>query len=422
MKISLPYGDLTLQADLNLSDTEEGHVKTIRPIVPPVEQETEIMKRALEQPIQSLPLRELARNKQKAVILVSDLTRLAPTHRFLPLIVDELKAGGLDEEQMTVVVALGLHRHMTEEEMTRLVGEDMKKRVRCLNHSALPEDCQYVGTTSRGTPVDIFRPVAEADLRIATGNIEPHKMAGFSGGIKALVPGTASERTIKKNHALSVDNRAKPAHLSDNPVRLDLEEAAEMVPVQFLFNVIVDPSRRILDAVAGHPIASHRRGASRAYEIFMHKLPEPCDLVVASAGGAPKDLNLYQAVKSLYNARQALRPGGIIVFCARCQEGYGNGEFQRWMENITDPDKIRKNFAEQFVLGGHKAHDLTGITTDAQVFMITDMPDPIVKLMGMVPFSTLQEAMDNALKQLAQPNILVMPYASLSFVQTGVKV
>lgn len=417
-QIHLPYGKTNLQ--VTLSDQTPVDILTL-----PADTDNDehaIITSALQSPIGTPPLRELAGQHRKAVILISDITRLSPSHTFLPYIIDELISGGIKEENITIVVALGLHRHMTDDEIKELVGEQIKERIRCINHSALQEDCVSVGHTSRGTPAAILREVVEADLRIATGNIELHKMAGFSGGVKALMPGVASEQTIKHNHALSKDVHAAPARIDDNPVRLDMEEVAQMVPIHFLFNVLVNPQRRILQAFAGDPVQAHRQGVEQAKKLFHHQLPSLYDMVICSAGGEPKDLNLYQGIKSLYNAKQAVRQGGIIVFCASCKEGYGNGEFQRWMEVIADPRKIAKKFAEQFVLGGHKAADAVEYTTYAQVYMVSDLAESIQKLLGTVPYASAQEAVDAALAQLTDPKILVMPYGSLTFVQTPVKV
>lgn len=367
----------------------------------------------LNKPIGSPPLEELAKGKQRAVILISDGSRLCPTHSFIDLIVDRLLRGGMRLDQLTIIVALGLHRKHTEEELRQLVGASAYERVRVVNHSALPEDCMLVGHTSRGTPVEINRTVVDADLRIAIGNIEPHRLVGMSGGVKALVPGVASSRCIEAHHSMSQQYKAQPGDVQ-NPLHQDLVEAEQLVPIHFLMNVIVNQQRAILHAVCGQVQKAHRQGLSFTRGLFHHNVDKLYDLVIVSPGGHPKDIQLYQTVKTLENASQITKPGGSIVCIARCEEHYGNGELQSWIETIQTPDVMLERLKQRFVIGAHKVEHIQNLVHKHQIYLYSEMPDPIVRLIGFEPLPEL----DPFLKaQITDPHIdiAVMPYGALTF-------
>lgn len=368
---------------------------------------------ALNRPIAGKPLRELAVGRHRAVILVSDGTRLCPSRLFLPAMLDALNAGGIPDDRIRIVVALGMHRKHTDSELRRLVGEVAYDRVAVVNHSALEEDCVAVGTTSRGTPVELNRLVVEADLRIATGNIEPHRLAGVSGGVKALIPGTASRRCIEANHALS---RRFTATLGNpaNPIHDDMEEALEFVPIHFLFNVIANHRQELLEAYAGELIATHRRGLVAARSRFMIPVRKQYDIIVASTGGAPKDMQLYQAIKTLQNAAAFTKPGGSIVLLARCEELFGNGILQYWLETIRDRATILRKLNEQFVLGAHKIEHIEQLVSKHTVYLYSDMPEPLVELAGFTPVSDLQRLVEGVIHN-KDCEVALMPHGALTF-------
>jgi nickel-dependent lactate racemase len=371
----------------------------------------EIILGAINEPIGTPRLTQLAQGKTKAVILISDRSRLAPSHTFLPYLLDELEKGGLTLSQVTIVVSLGMHRKQTEDELKELVGVNVWSKVKVINHSAMAEDCVYMGTTSRDTKVEILREVAEADLRIATGNIEPHGLAGMSGGVKALIPGVASCQTIEQNHALSQVHKTVPGQL-DNPIHEDMEEAARMVPIHFLFNTIVNHRREILDAVSGDIHEAHRKLAVRAKERFVVSVPRKYDFVIASTGGFPKDLQLYQAVKTLQNASKITKQGGRILLIAKCEEGFGNGQFQFWVETMQDQEKIGAMLKEKFILGAHKVEHISSVLLQHHVGVYSDMPKALIELAGMESITNLQSCV-TAYSNLG--SIAIMPYGALTF-------
>jgi len=369
--------------------------------------EGDLLRRALENPIGTARLRDLARRGQKVVIVTSDLTRPCPSDRLLPPVLAELSAAGIPDEDITIVLGLGLHRPMTEAELRDAVGGAVFGRVRVVNHDV--RDIAPLGRTSFGTPVEIFRPVVDADFRVCLGNVEFHYFAGYSGGAKAIFPGCASEAAVTANHAMMVRPEAQAGRLEGNPVRADLEEAAAMVGVDFMLNVVVDGEHRIVQAVAGDVKAAHRVGCEWVSQRGKVPIPALADIVLVSAGGYPKDVNLYQAQKALDNAAYAVKPGGIIILVAECAEGCGNRTFEEWMTSGDTPSALLKRIQERFVLGGHKAAAVAVVAQKAQIFFVS--PSMAAwRLAGMEPYDSLDAALAEAWRRLGRDaTVLVLP-------------
>jgi nickel-dependent lactate racemase len=323
-------------------------------------------------------------------------------------VLDELTAAGVPAANVTVVMALGLHRPMADVEIDRAVGAGLRERVRVVNHD--PEDTVQLGITSAGTPVALFRPVVEADLRVCLGNLELHYFAGYSGGAKAIFPGCASVVGVRANHAMMVRAEATAGQLEENPVRADLEEAAAMVGVDFICNVVVDSHHRIVAAVTGDVTEAHRYGCGIVTRRARTSIPGPADVVVVSAGGYPKDVNLYQAQKALDSAARAAKRGGVIILVAECREGFGNQTFEEWMLGATSPDEILTRLREGFVLGGHKAAAIARILKRANVYLVSTMSAEDVRRSGLVPFEDLDAAVAAACdRQGKDMQVIVMP-------------
>jgi nickel-dependent lactate racemase len=369
--------------------------------------EADLLAKALANPIGTRPLRELARSGQKVAIVTSDLTRPCPSERLLPPILDELAAAGVPDTEITVVLALGLHRPMTAAEIEAAVGSEVTRRVRVLNHD--PDDTVRLGVTSFGTPVEIYRPVVEAGLRVCLGNLELHYFAGYSGGAKAILPGCASRAAVNANHAMMVRPEASAGRLDGNPVRADLEEGVAMVGVDLLLNVVVDGRHRIVGAVAGDVLAAHRTGCQMVAERGIVPIDARAGIVLVSAGGSPKDVNMYQAQKALDNAAYAVQDGGVIILVAECPEGLGNRTFESWMAG-SSPDEILARIQQEFVLGGHKAAAVAAVLKRAAVYLVSALPEELVRRVGMAPFATIEDALDAARSELGDhASILVMP-------------
>lgn len=404
MKLELGFGQGT--QPLEVPDQNVMGVLEPNPVPAGLTGTAEVT-RALAEPIGAPPLRQVVRPGETVAIVTSDITRPCPTAKILPPVLAELEAGGVRREDITLVFALGSHRPHTEEEMRHLAGPDYDT-LRCVDSVG---DFVHLGKTHRGTPVDIFRAVAEADRRICLGNIEYHYFAGYSGGAKAIMPGVSTRAAIQANHTMMVLPEACAGRLEGNPLREDLEEAAAICGVDYLVNVVLDAHKEIVKAVAGDVTAAHRVGCRFLDGLYQVSIPHRADIVVVSQGGAPKDLNLYQTQKALDNAKHAVRPGGVVVLVGSCKEGLGEATFGRWIQEAKKPSDLTDRVQKHFELGGHKAAAIAMVLASAEVYLVSEMDPELTRKCFLEPFETVQAAFDQAFARLGpEAQVLVMPY------------
>ena len=364
---------------------------------------------ALENPIGSKRLKDIVKPGEKIAIITSDITRPMPTYKVMPALIEELEAGGVNPSDITLVFALGSHRKQTPEEQKRLAGEYAYNKINVVDSDV--DDCIHMGTTSSGTPVDITRVVAEADRKIALGNIEFHYFAGYSGGYKAIMPGVSTPAAIQSNHKMMIKPESCAGRLEGNPVREDIEEAGALCGVDFILNVVLDEHKNIVKVVCGDPIKAHREGAKFLDKLYTKEIDCGADIVIVSQGGAPKDLNLYQTQKALDNSKHAVKDGGIIILIGSCAEGYGEHTFEDWMLNSESPDALVNKIRENFVLGGHKAAAIGMVLQRAEIYLVSDMDPELVKRSFMKPYTSAQQAFDDALAKLGNSaDVITMPY------------
>ncbi|MCZ7381445.1 MAG: nickel-dependent lactate racemase [Candidatus Methanoperedens sp.] len=394
----LPFGRTEVSIDI----PSKYNVKLIKPDkAESAGDEIKEIKRALKTPINSRRLFEIAREGGKAVIIVSDTTRPTPTRKLLPPLISELKDGGI--EDVTIVFGLGIHRKQTEDEKKAILGQ-LYSKVKSIEHDV--NDCVNLGTTKRGTPVEIFRLVADADIVICTGAIEFHYYAGYSGGAKSILPAVSSKRSIDANHALMLEPNSSAGRL-DSPVRDDLEEAARLLSIDFILNVVLNDRKEIIFAVAGDCIEAHRKGAG-----FLDKHSrievEPSDIAIVSPGGWPKDIDIFQSHKTLEHVKNAVKDGGSIILVADCREGYGNKVFEDWLR--FGKDEVIDNFKKGFVMGGHKAALIAALSKRIDLYLVSSLPDDMVRRAYFIP-ATLEGALEAALAKYGErAKIIVMPY------------
>lgn len=404
-KLSLGYGDGRQEVQI----PDENLQAVLLPKEPREQkEEAEILREALKHPIGSRRLRELVSAKEKIAVITSDITRPMPTSRTMPVLLEELMAGGARPENITLVFGLGIHRRHTEQEKRRLAGDWVYENLRCVDGDS--KDCVLLGVTSRGTPVEITREVAGADRIVCLGNIEYHYFAGYSGGGKALLPGVASRNAIQKNHSLMTEPGAKSGSLMGNPLREDIEEASALCKLDFILNVVLNKEKKIVRAVAGDPVKAHRKGCKYIDFHYKRELGEAADIVLVSQGGTPKDLNLYQMQKALNHAACGVRRGGIIIAVGELKEGLGEPAFEQWMLEAKTPKEITERLKRGFCLGGHKAAAIAAVLEKADIYLVSRLPDQLTKNLFMHPFSSAQEALETAFQKLGgKASVVVMP-------------
>jgi nickel-dependent lactate racemase len=324
--IQLAYGNSFLTA--RVPSRHLTGVFTPQPIPPCLDPLTEI-KRALAHPLNCLPLPQVVKPGEKVIILLDDHTRVTPADLILPMILEQLHQAGCRQQDITLLITHGTHRLSTSEEVREKVGDQIYQRYLIEQHRCDDDQNQvFLGLTSRGTPVWINRLVYEADKRIGIGHIGPSPYAGYSGGLKLIVPGVASLDTINCNHSMVPLGFRKPGEIQI-PTRQDIDEAASLVGIDFLIDVVLDQNDKIITAFAGSPQAVYQDGVSLAKKVFEVTCPRQVDIAVTSAN--PYDFDLYQAVRAVEYADAVVREGGSILLVAACPDGWGGDDFRRLM-------------------------------------------------------------------------------------------
>lgn len=344
VEIKLPYGSGHLPLDV----PDENLVGVFEPRFSKgvIQTEEEIVRSALEQPLGSPRLAELAASARKVVVISSDHTRPLPSRITLPLLLREIRAGN-PAADVCILVATGLHRSPTREELIDRYGEDVVERERLIVHDSRAQDrLVHLGMLPSGAPLTINRAAAEADLLIAEGFIEPHFFAGFSGGPKSVLPGIAGEESILANHSAALIGHpaARAGSVADNPIHRDIRAAQRLAGLRFILNVVLDPRHRILAAFAGDVEKAHGAGCRYVAEAATVEI-DPVDIVITSNGGYPLDQNLYQAVKGMSGGEAATRPGGTIIIAAECRDGMGGESFYRMTKGASSPAALLASIA-----------------------------------------------------------------------------
>lgn len=390
-KVELLYGKKKLSLNLqNASNWKELNINKFKPLDNPAED----IKKALSSPIGAPALKDIVSPGETICLLVNDSTRVAGSEFFLPYLMEELTTVGVRLDDIFVMFTNGAHRKLSRKEMTSLVGNKIASKVKLLNHDCNePDEIVFMGNTSRSTPVYINKKVVEADRRILTGSIVYHFFAGFGGGRKAIVPGVAGWDTIKHNHSLMLDPMAKSGVLSGNPVHEDLTEAANLLGSDFLFNVVLDDKKKFLGVFAGDMIQAHLKGCEFVRSVYGIAIEELADIVIVSCGGHPKDINLYQAQKTLDNAAHSVKPGGDIILLAECPEGTGSSTYEEWACKYRDIKAMEDELKKNFQLGGHKAYAVVNALRKCKVHLVSEIEPNLAKKLGFMPAPSLQEAL-----------------------------
>jgi lactate racemase len=322
---------------------------------------------ALDAPIGCPPLSELARGKKSAAISVCDITRPAPNRKTLPPILQRLEQAGIAGENITILIATGLHRPATSAEIREICGEEIAATVRVVNHDARDlASHRHLGATASGTQVYVDERFVAADLHITLGFIEPHLMLGYSGGRKLIAPGLAAQETIKVLHSPKFmrDARSVEGSIEDNPLHRELLEIAGMARHDFLLDVALARDRSIAGVFAGDPVKAHRTGVEFVSRVLLETLDEPVDAVITTSAGYPLDLTYYQAIKGVTAASHIVKPGGSILLVGECAEGAGAPEFcEMVLEGISDREFLDRIHGAPVTVDQWQLEKLALVTT-----------------------------------------------------------
>ena len=372
MRVKFAFGRDGLE--LNLPEGFKYQVLEARSAKPLAEPQSALEK-ALDYPIGSASLSELATGRRSAAISVCDITRPAPNRFVLPPILARLEKAGIPRESVTILIATGLHRAATDSEIREIAGPEIASAYRIVNHNARElTEHRHLGATRSGTSVYIDERFIAAELHITLGFIEPHLMLGFSGGRKLIAPGLAAQETIKVLHSprFMRDHRAVEGSIEDNPLHRELLEIAHMARHDFLVDVALTRDRKIAGVFAGDAEKAHARGVEFVSEVMLEKLDQPVDAVITTSAGYPLDLTFYQAIKGITAAQHIVRQGGRILLLAECSEGPGAPEFRRMLlEEPSDGEFLKRIEGAPVTVDQWQLEKLALVTTGKQVLFYT---------------------------------------------------
>jgi len=410
--VSLPYGEKTMEVAVPQSNLIGVYSpKNVKPVAD-IQQE---VIRALSQPIGTKPLRELVAGAQKVVIVADDNTRLTPTDKIIPVILDEMNAAGIADEQITIVIALGTHRFMTDEEIVVKFGEPVVKRVKIKNHDFKnPDALVDLGETPNGTSVWVNKETYEADFKIGIGSIVPHHIPGFSGGAKIVQPGISGEHTTAETHLLSVRAPRSYLGVEDNPVRQELNSIAGKIGMHTIFNTVLNRHGEVVGAFFGDLKEAFHVGVGLSREVYAVEIPEAADIVISSSH--PCDIEFWQAHKTLYPSDLAVKAGGTIILATPCYEGVAVTHSE--MVDIT----CHSSTCMKQMVADKQAHDEVAaalaiawaqVKEREDVYFVSDGISPEeTKKLGFTPFTSVQEALDGAFeKQGKSAKVTVLTHA-----------
>ena len=410
-EIEFPYGKTSIKAKI---PTDYISCILDRKEAPGLENEAEAITAALRSPTGSAPLCDRIKKTDKVVVIVTDYTRPCPDDRILPPLLAELERK-VPRENITIVVALGLHPPLDKQGMIEMLGGAIVENYNVLNHDV--NNTVYIGTTKRGTKVDIDTKVMEADFRISTGFIEPHFFAGFSGGRKSIAPGVFSVRSAYGNHSYEMIEHpnTRAGILKGNQLHEDLVEQAKMADLNFIVNVLLSKDREITHVVAGDFIKAHERGCEIERALAAVKVDHKVDVTIATNSGAPLDLDLYQSCKGIDVAAEVTRAGGIIILASACYAGVGPPEFLEVHAACKRPIDVLQKIKREQPLGVQWENQVLSRTQlKNDIYMVSDLEDKIVRDMMITPIRSIEEGLEKAFKVLGNNvEIIVMPQGPL---------
>jgi len=420
---TVPYGKGTIQFSL---PPEMRVFQAVSRPIRPVEDEKAAVAAALAHPLGTPPLCEMARPGMRACIVFTDITRSCPDQLLVPPLLSELEQAGVRDEDVTLLCGIGMHRPSTHEEKVAKLGADVVARFRVIdNEPQNPAALVDLGITEGGVPVSAHRAVVESDLVIATGIVEPHQYGGYSGGRKTLAVGAAGEALIAHTHGPAfVDHPGtRLGQIEGNPFHEAVTEAARREGLRFILNVVLDDDKRLLRVTAGHPEEAFQDLVAFARSVYEVPIPRQYDIAIGGAG-FPKDSNLYQASRApsylFFAPTCVVRPGGIFIIPARCEEGAGSGVGeQRFLSAMRDAPDIpfilddgRRN---GFPPGQQRAFVMAKVLEKSHVIIVgSDCPE-IVAACKMIPAATMDEAVRMAAAKVgASCDVLIVPHALLT--------
>jgi nickel-dependent lactate racemase len=412
-KFTLRYGRTS-----HLLEMDERHILGVLENVPfsPARETTDLINHSLDHPIGTLPFNQIAKKGEKVAIVVSDRTRKTGAELFIPILIERLNYSGIPDSNISIVFSTGIHPLDTKEDQVKIVGKEIARRIKLVEHNARDEEnLVEVGTTKRGNKVKLNKWVVGADRKIITGSVSYHYFAGYGGGAKAIVPGIAGWETVQFNHRLSMLPEAATGKIDGNPLREDLEEAADFLKADYLLNTVMMPEGKIAAVFSGGIKVAHRAAVEYLDKHCKIEVREKADLVIASAGGWPKDINFVQAHKGMEHASYVLKPGGVLFFLGECLEGYPSPAYEKYI-NLGSAEEIEKSLAKEFYVSGHTVYSAFQKANKFKIIWLTKLSPQSLAPMGIEAVSTVEEGWEKVKDILGDSfKSYIIPNASSAF-------
>lgn len=410
-KISFPYGKESVCYEFEESMLSAVLESSINSFVPESSPE-ELVKNAIENPIGSAKLCELAKGKEKIVIIASDHTRPVPSKLIIPPMLDEIRSVN-PLADITILIATGCHRGTTKQELISKFGEEIVENEKIYIHDCdETEKLVNIGILPSGSACEINSIAVNADLLISEGFIEPHFFAGFSGGRKSVLPGIAGRKTVLGNHCAEFihSENSRTGILENNPIHEDMVWAAERAKLSFIVNVVLNEEKQVINAFAGDFKEAHKAGTDFLSGLCGVNAVES-DVVITTNGGYPLDQNVYQSVKGMTAAEATVKEGGVIIMLARADDGIGGDHFYKQMSEEASLEKIMEKLMlrdrQETLPDQWMTQILTRILMKAKMIFVSEMPDEIVSKMHMIPARNIDKALTKAKELLGRENITV---------------
>ena len=414
LHFDLAYGTGTLPLDLPDGLEPVVLVANEQPALPDAVQ---AVRDGLKNPIGAEPLVKQLKDKkpEKIVVVVNDETRPTPYYAFFPPLVEAFEEAGIRDEQVTFVIATGIHDPHSKELNEKTYGKHMTDRFKFVSHIAKDDDSLvHMGRFDSGYEFYVNKLAVEADFLITVGVVMPHYFAGFSGGRKSILPGLAGFRTVEQNHARMVELMDNLPPIRQNPVSLEMIEAARMVGVNFIINAVTGSNKEVVKIVAGDLVAAWYEAVETSSSRFEIPFEKQVDICVSSACGYPRDVNMYQAQKALDHADRITRDGGTIILVTESPSGYGEDVFERWMREGMTPQQIMDRIRTNFVMGGHKAYGFAKVAANKKFILVSSLSAEDSLPLFATKAESVQAAFDAALAENPGATVAVLPQGSLT--------
>jgi lactate racemase len=409
-RFTLPYGSSIISFELPNGLAAD----LIEPdITPPAPDPLAAVAQTLEHPLNDWKW-PVFKSTQAIGIAINDKTRPVPHQHLLPPLLKKLVDLGAASDKINFFVATGTHLSLNFEEFTKILPKEIVDQYHIESHNCDEiGNMFYLGTTQWQTPVYVNKRFHDMDFKIVVGNIEPHHFAGFSGGMKTAAIGLTGRQTINTNHAMLRDPRATIAEYENNPLRQDVEEIGEKIGVDLAVNAVLNADKQIVRVFAGNPKEVMLAGIPVSRAVCQKAVSRRYDVVIASVGGHPKDINLYQSQKALTHASLLTKDGGTVILVAACPEGSGSRPYETFMEGVQTPDEVFLKFEQEgFSVGPHKAFQIARELKRIHVILVSQMPDELVKKLLLTPEHGVLDALKQVSPALDGVSIAVMPHAT----------